>query len=304
MRVLITGAGGFVGKTTQSVWAASDVPKGLVSVIPTQQYDITDPDSLAAAIDTLSFDAVLHLAAQSNVPKSFEDPSETFTVNVMGTVHLLELLQRNGFTGRFMFVSSGDVYGPVAPEMLPVTEASSTRPANPYAASKLAAETAVLTAGRYAGFETLIARPLNHIGPGQSVAFAIGRFANLAARISKGMHPPVVATGPLDVTRDFLDVRDVVVAYSMLLQKGQSGQIYTIASEQERSLQSIFDSLMSRTGYKVTHSIDPALVRPTDLPRMRGSSALIRAHTGWTPQIAFEQTLDEIFFAAVTETIQ
>lgn len=293
MKILITGHSGFVGQHLLAKSVLVNSPFELV-VLP-MEFDLHSVDSMAAALSGLNFDHVIHLAAQSNVPVSLSDPVDSFDVNVLGTVRLLEFLRKSKFTGRFLYVSSGDVYGIVDPLELPVTESTLVRPANPYAASKIAAETAALSWGRQAGFEVIVARAFNHIGPGQSTAFAVPRFAQALALIKQGALPPVLTTGRLDVTRDFLDVNDVVDAYLTLLIKGHHGEIYNICSGVERSLSEVLNQLIKLVGFEVQLQQDPALMRPADLPRMVGDASKLRLHTGWLARIPFPETLQSVF---------
>jgi GDP-4-dehydro-6-deoxy-D-mannose reductase len=209
-------------------------------------------------------------------------------------VRLLEQLQKNGFRGRFLYVSSGDVYGTVVEHELPVGEATPARPANPYAASKVAAEVAALSWGRRGGFDVIVVRPFNHLGPGQTTNFSVPRFADALARMQRGTLGLQLATGRLDVSRDFLDVRDVVAAYSALLDHGRAGEIYNVASGVERRLDAVLNELIEVAQVRVELSLDPELVRPVDQPRMVGDATKLRADTGWSPTIPFPDTLRSV----------
>jgi len=303
MQVLVTGASGFVG--SHIVEAAGEWRQrfGAEIVLPAVDLNLTDDRSVECALTDARFDAVLHLAAQSNVPSSFADPIATYQVNVVGTVRLLRALERAGFRGRFLYVSSGDVYGVVQAEDLPVTEAVVPRPANPYAASKIAAEAASLAWGRRpGGFEVIVARPFNHLGARQSATFAVARFASTISAMLRSGGPFELTTGRLDVTRDFLDVRDVIAAYFALLRKGHPNEIYNICSGVERSLADVLAELIGLSALGIKTTIDPALLRPVDLPRMVGSSRKLQADTGWRAQIAFTRTLSDLFDSYLHQT--
>ncbi len=293
LRILVTGHSGFVGQHLLARPGWEDTPFKLV-LLPSA-FDLHSVEAMKAALATGAFDHVIHLAAQSNVPVSISDPVDSFDVNVLGTVRLLEILRENKFTGRFLYVSSGDVYGIVGGDQFPVTELSPVRPANPYAASKVAAEVAALSWGRQAGFEVIVARAFNHIGAGQGTSFAVPRFADALARMKLSKMPPVLTTGRLDVTRDFLDVRDVIGAYLALLIKGRGGEIYNICSGVERRLDAVLGQLIDVAGIDVELRQDPALMRPVDLPRMVGDASKLRLHTDWTPRIPFPETLHSVF---------
>lgn len=293
MRVLVTGHSGFVGQHLIARSAAVDL------LLPDESFDLRQSESMLSVLSTERFDHVIHLAAQSNVAASHAEPLPTLDVNFLGTVRLLEALKQVRFTGRLLYVSSGDVYGIVRNDELPVTETTPVRPANPYAVSKVAAEMAVLSWGRSAGYEVIVARPFNHIGPGQGTGFAIARFADALARIKLGLAPPELTTGRLDVTRDFLDVRDVVGAYFRLLASGRAGETYNVCSGTERRLDTVLAELIALTGVNITRADDPALMRPADLPRMVGDASKVHRDTGWSPIIPFSQTLQDVLSSAL-----
>jgi GDP-4-dehydro-6-deoxy-D-mannose reductase len=293
MKVLLTGDSGFVGQNLRAMHAERGLGDRDFIRLPAE-FDLRSADSVAALLPASGFDAVIHLAAQSNVPASWADPLGTYDVNLLGTVRLLEQLQKNGFGGRFLYVSSGDVYGPVAEHELPVSETTPARPANPYAASKVAAEVAALSWGRRGAFDVIVARPFNHLGPGQATTFSVPRFADALARMQLGLLPPQLATGRLDVSRDFLDVRDVVEAYVALLDHGRAGEIYNVASGVEQRLDGVLQQLIELSQVQVELSLDPGMTRPVDQPRMVGDAAKLRADTGWSPTIPLSDTLRSV----------
>ncbi len=293
MRVLVTGHTGFVGQHMLAHVVAR-AESDLVCVTPPDQFSLDSVAAIEASLAELTFDTVLHLAAQSHVPTSFVDPESTVATNVLGTVRLLQVLESKRFSGRFLYVSSGDVYGNVAAKCLPVRESISPTPTNPYAASKLAAEKLCLAWARFAGFETVVARPFNHLGRGQREDFAVARFADSIARVVTGQSPPRLATGRLDVTRDFLDVIDVVDAYIAILRQGQAGEIYNVCSGIERRLEDLLRILIQCSGTSIECSLDPSLLRPVDLLRMVGDASKLRAHTGWKPTVPLEETLRDM----------
>lgn len=182
--------------------------------------DIRDPSLVSSAIQSIRPDAVIHLAAQSFVPRSFADPLETFHINFCGTYNVLTALKSCGFCGRFLYVGTGDIYGAVERSSLPITEKYLPKPRNPYAVSKLAAEALCFQWSQTEDLDIVMVRPFNHIGPGQDPHFVVSALAKQLAEVKKGLRPPVIEAGDLDVTRDFTDVRDVVAAYKLLLDRG------------------------------------------------------------------------------------
>ena len=284
-KLLLTGASGFVGGFVQQ--AARCAPL----TIDNKDVDLRNADDTDAAVERIRPDAVLHLAAQALVPRSFDDPLETFEINFLGTYNLVAALKKIGFTGRFLLVSTGDVYGSVAPESLPITEEMLPRPRNPYAVSKVAAEALCFQWNETAGFETMVARPFNHIGPGQREDFVISGFAKQIAEIKHGARPAVIDAGDLDVTRDFCDVRDVVQAYLFLLRDGRAGEIYNICSGTERSIRAVLKKMLEIADVEAEITSNPAKFRPSEQRRVYGDCSKIRRHTGWQQSYTIEQTL-------------
>lgn len=284
-KLLLTGASGFVGGFVQQA------TRCVALTLAGKEVDLRDAHAVTDALSRIRPDAVLHLAAQTFVPRSFENPMETFEINFLGTYNLLAALKKAGFTGRLLLVSSGDVYGSVAPEQLPITEELLPRPRNPYAVSKVAAEALCFQWNETAGFETIVARPFNHIGPGQREDFVISAFAKQIAEIKHGSKPAVIEVGDLDVTRDFLDVRDVVQAYLLLLREGRGGQIYNICSSTECSIRSLLEKMLKLAEVQAEIRSNPAKFRPSEQRRVVGDASKLRRHTGWQPTYAIEQTL-------------
>lgn len=290
-RVLLTGASGFVGRHVMA--SGQDGAFAGVEFF-TPAVDIRDREALCKELNGFRPDHVIHLAAQSFVPRSFEDPASTLEVNLLGTLNLLQALDSNGFSGRFLYVSSGDVYGAVNESSLPVNEGLAPAPRNPYAVSKVAAEQLCLQWHRSSRLDVVIARPFNHVGPGQSPSFVVPALAAQVVAVASGAQPPMILAGDIDVTRDFTDVRDVVSAYADLLASGNSGKIYLVGSGVERSVRNILQRLLELAGTQAVVSQDPAKFRPAEQRRMVADSSLIRQETGWVPRIPWDQTLTDI----------
>lgn len=239
-------------------------------------------------------DAVIHLAGQTFVPEAFRDPARTFDINLLGTLNLLQALKARGFQGTFLYVSSGDVYGQVSENDLPITEQQAPCPRNPYAVSKISAEFLSLQWGLSEGWPVLVARPFNHIGSGQKDSFVIASAARQIIRIKQGLQAPQLEVGDIDVSRDFLDVGDVVSAYFALLEKGQAGQVYNICSGQEQSIRSLIEQLADLAEVTMQLVQDPARMRRADQRRVCGSHERLTKTTGWTPDITTQQSLRAI----------
>lgn len=288
-RVLVTGSSGFVGHHLQRVFP---------SFYPLEdgngKIDLLEPERVLKAIRQISPDAVIHLAAQSFVQDAFKNPLYTFNVNFIGTLNLLEGLSKNGFRGKMLYVSSGDVYGIVPEEKLPVNELTLPHPRNPYAVSKVAAEALCYQWSQTGPFEIVIARPFNHIGRGQSRQFALSDFAYQIVAISRKKSLPTLYVGDIDVTRDFTDVRDVVIAYKKLLEQGLNGEVYNVCSGKEYSIRSLLVRLLEISKCEAEIVQDQNRFRPSEQRRMKGDFSKIHALTGWLPQIDIEESLREL----------
>jgi GDP-4-dehydro-6-deoxy-D-mannose reductase len=263
------------------------------------ETDVTDVESVGAAITRAKPDVIYHLAALSHVGDSWSDPSKVLTVNIIGTANVLAGARRLDGDPMIVVVSSAEVYGIVSPEELPLKETSPIAPASPYAASKAAAEQVALQAARGFDQRVVVVRPFNHVGPGQAPIFAVPALAKriLEATATGAKHLDV---GNLSTRRDFTDVRDVVRAYRALATSGISGEIYNVASGVDVSIQEIVDRLLVIAGASLECVLDPALFRPVDVPVLRGNFDRLHEATGWLPEIPLEQTLRDVmsYFAA------
>ncbi|MBC3206076.1 GDP-mannose 4,6-dehydratase [Pseudomonas sp. SWRI111] len=290
-RLFVTGLSGFVGQHLQSRLALPDSSWELLPAAT--PYDLTDTDSLTGLWPQMP-DAVIHLAGQTFVPEAFRDPARTLDINLFGTLNLLQALKARGFCGTFLYVSSGDVYGQVETSALPITEQQAPLPRNPYAVSKLAAEFLTLQWGLSEAWPVLVARPFNHIGTAQKDSFVIASAARQICRIKQGLQAPQLEVGDIDVTRDFLDVSDVVSAYLALLENATPGQVYNICSGREQSIRSLIEQLADLAEVEVQLVQDPARMRRAEQRRVCGSHARLAKTTGWSPAITTQQSLRAI----------
>jgi GDP-4-dehydro-6-deoxy-D-mannose reductase len=287
--LLLTGHRGFAGQSILSRlrdtvgWQAATLPDTL---------DVRSPE-LGATVAAIRPDAVLHLAALTSVAESFRDPDEFFSVNFHGTWNLLRALRDNGFAGRLIYVSSGDCYGSIAESALPVGELTPLKPRSPYAVAKVAAEALCYQWSQTEKIDAVIARPFNHIGPGQDERFVIASFARQIARILAGAAPPQLRCGDLTVTRDFTDVRDVVGAYFALLRDGRTGEVYNIGSGRETCVGDVLAMLIEIAGIEVEASIDPAMLRADEQRRVVADVTKIANDTGWRANIPMHRTLTD-----------
>ena len=309
MKVLITGADGFVGRwmirrlladghevfgalrpaATSHQDGLTDTERESVRWIP---LELASAESVRMAVD-LPYDAVIHLAAVASGPEAARDPGYAWTVNAAGTARIAYVLAEARRTGRadplFLLVSTGEVYGRGS-DGRPRKETDVLLPCSPYASSKVGAETAAFEAWRRTGLRVVVARAFAHTGPGQDTRFVVPAFAQ-RLRYAKQIGAPVVKVGNLEPVREFLDVRDVVDAYARLLTKGVPGEAYNVAGGQGIGLRDLFDRVAAQLDVRVIPETDPELMRPADIPNLVGDGAKLRAATGWTPTHTLDDTL-------------
>jgi GDP-4-dehydro-6-deoxy-D-mannose reductase len=289
VRALITGGGGFVGGHLGAHLAG----KGDDVTSVDSECDVTDLAAVRGVVAASRPDVVYHLAALTHVGDSWTNQSEFTRVNVLGTKNVLDAAYRDAPDACVILVSSSEVYGVVQERDLPLRETFRTAPANPYSSSKLEAERFAKQAYRVNAQRVVIARPFNHVGPGQSTRFVVpGLVSRLLAATQEGRHE--VGVGDLSTRRDFSDVRDVVRAYRLLGLHGQSGEIYNVASGHDVAVLDIANQLRDAIAPGVELVVDPALLRPVEIPVTRGSFDKIHETTGWEPEISLSTSLHDV----------
>ncbi|HEY7412734.1 MAG TPA: GDP-mannose 4,6-dehydratase [Vicinamibacteria bacterium] len=304
MRVLITGVSGFVGGHAVDFFRARNAEVvGLDSRpgnraralgIEVLRADLMDAPAVSAAVARARPDRILHLAAQSSPRRSLEDPAGTLGTNVLGLLNLLEAVCGQGLAPRVLVVGSAEEYGQVDPARLPLREDAPLRPLTPYAVSKIAQSHLALQyalTGRVAAVRT---RTFHHTGPRRGEGFAESSFARQIAEIEAGRRPPVLAVGNLEAVRDFTDVRDVVRAYGLLLEAGEAGAVYNVCSGHGLRLGDLLDALLRLARVPVEVRVDPARLRPSDVPAVVGDPGRLRALTGWEPAIPLATTVRDL----------
>jgi GDP-4-dehydro-6-deoxy-D-mannose reductase len=298
--VLVTGAAGFAGGHLVDLLAAEgcDVvawhrpgghPPRAVPRTRWDAIDLLDRARVDDAVARLRPAAVYHCAGAAHVGRSWDSTESTFAVNVRGTHHLLDALQRAGVAARVLVLSSALVY---ASADVALAETHELAPNNPYGLSKLAQE--MLAARTDGALAVTIARPFNHVGPRQDPHFAASGFARRIADIERGRWAPEISVGNLEARRDIADVRDTVRAYRLILERGRSGRPYNVCSGRALTIRELLDLLLARARVPIAIKTDSARLRPNDTPLLLGDPTRLRDELGWTTTIPLEQTLDDL----------
>jgi len=288
MRVLVTGASGFVGRRLLPALACA----GHDALGVDREVDVCDFEALAGVVAASRPEAVIHLAALSSVAESFQDPEACRRVNVLGARVLLAAVERAAPRARILLVGSAEAYAPTPPGSAPLREETRLRPRSPYARSKAVAERLGRRAARR-GLDVVCIRPFNHTGPGQSDRFVVSSFARQVAAIAAGRAEPVLRVGNLDSVRDFLHVDDVVDAYLRLLDPAVAADVYNVASARATPIRAVLDALIELAGIRPRVEIDPARHRPTDW--LVGDATRLARATGWQPRIALPTLLGAVY---------
>lgn len=292
MRAVITGGLGFVGRHLVDHLRRAGDDVTVLDRHGDHPVDVTDGPAMAAALKGAHPEAVYHLAGWADVGASWRDPVAVFKVNAEGTLHVLRACADAG-VARVLAVASADVYGVVTEDELPLTEASPLRPTSPYAASKLAADALAQQAFLGHGLGVIRVRPFNHLGPGQSEQFVAPAIAARIARAERDA-AGTIPVGNLSARRDVTDVRDVVRAYRLLIERGEPGDVYNVCTGVDLAIQTLADLLVGLAERPIELVTDPSLLRPVDLPVLRGDASKLRGATGWEPTIPIEQTVADL----------
>lgn len=310
MRVFITGITGFAGSHLAEYILASkpDVKvSGLVrwrsrmdnirdiqDKVDLHEGDLKDYISLKKCLKDVKPDYIFHLAAQSFVPTSWRLPAETLSINAVGQVHLFEAVLDLGLTPRIHVAGSSEEYGQVNPDEVPMKETNPLRPLSPYAVSKVAQDLLGYQYFRSYGLHVVRTRGFNHTGPRRGEVFVTSNFAKQLAEIEAKKKPAVIHVGNLEAKRDFTDVRDIVQAYWLSLEKGQAGEVYNIGTGRAYAMKEVLDMLLALSKVKVQVEVDPTRLRPSDVPILLPDCSKFVNLTGWKPRIPFAKTLEDL----------
>jgi GDP-4-dehydro-6-deoxy-D-mannose reductase len=306
MKVLITGVTGFAGSHLADYCLArggvdvygmirwrsrTENIEHLDGKIKLVECDLRDATSTRDVIEQIKPDYIFHLAAQSFVPTSWRAPTESLTTNVIGQLNVFEAVRKIDLKCRIQIACSSEEYGMVHDDELPIKEENPLRPLSPYGVSKVGQDMLGYQYCMSYDMDIIRTRGFNHTGPRRGPVFVVSDFAKQIIDIENGFRDPMIYTGNLDASRDFTDVRDMVRAYFLSLEKGKSGEVYNICSETSFTIREVLDKLLSFTDAKIEVKQDPARMRPSDVPRLLGDCSRFKRDTGWQLEIPFEQTL-------------
>lgn len=310
MRILVTGITGFVGSHlaefllnrddsfevfgTRRWRSRMENIEHLTHKLNLVECDLNDGNSVYQMMEKVKPAWIFHLAAQSYVPVSWRAPADTIRNNVIGQLNILESIRALDLAPRMQIAGSSEEYGLVYPEETPITESNPLRPMSPYGVSKVGQD--MLAYQYYAsyGMHLVITRAFNHSGPRRGHVFVESNFARQIIKITRGEQEPVIKVGNLDARRDYTDVTDVVRAYFLALEKGQPGQVYNICSGTAYSIREILEMLIDISGIDVEVKTDPARLRPSDVPLLRGDYSRFNQLTGWKPRVPLRTTLEKV----------
>jgi GDP-4-dehydro-6-deoxy-D-mannose reductase len=312
--ILITGISGFVGghfvhyllsqgndieihgiSRSKPAWDFVPAVPELLTNHYFHQADLLDIPAIKSLLEEIQPEYIVHMAAQSSVAESWKTPVFSFMNNTNIFLNIIDTVRLNDNAARVLSIGSSEQYGIVSPSDLPLTEETPQHPANPYAVARVAQEElAKIYADGY-GLDICCTHSFNHCGPGQSDRFVVSAIVKQFVQIAHGLQEPVIHIGNGAIVRDFVDVRDVVAVYNLLLAKGKRGEVYNVCSGTGRTIEEVVTLLSEMKGIRVRVHEEQAQIRPIDNPRIIGSNAKIRRDMGWKPLIPFEQSLLSVY---------
>lgn len=308
MKALVTGISGFAGSYMAEYLLDNNVEvigtirnrsrlehiHDILSDIHLIECELRDSFSVEKLITNEKPDLIFHLAAQSFVPTSWNSPADTIYNNVAGQLNIFEAVRRIDLDCKIQIACSSEEYGHVEPHETPIREENPLRPLSPYAVSKTAQDYLGYQYHRSYGLHIIRTRTFNHTGPRRGEQFVTSNFAKQIAEIEKGIRPPIVYVGNLEAMRDFTDVRDIVRAYWLALERAKAGDCYNIASGSCITIRAMLDILLSKCNVTIDIVPDASRMRPSDVQILLGNHSKFTDHTDWEPMIPLEQTLQDL----------
>lgn len=303
MKALVIGGGGFVGPylvrhLTDDLGYEVTVTKTVKETLTmdnatVRNLDILDMEQIRTLLEEEKADYLFHLAAQSSVAYSWKNPTLTVDVNIKGCINLLEAIRLVDKKPRVLLIGSGEEYGHIKKDECPIIEDNVVRPGNIYAATKSCQNMLGRIYSDAYYLDIMMVRAFNHIGPNQTPMFVVADFCKQVADIEKGKQEPVINVGNLSAKRDFTDVRDVVKAYAKLVAGGKRGETYNVGTGHAVAIQDILNKIIAMSDKDIEVKVDPAKLRPVDVPIIEPDISKIKKEVGWEPLIPLEQTLRE-----------
>ena len=309
MKVLITGITGFVGSHLAELCLQKPDVKiygtvrtrsrlnnisHLIPRLELHECDLRDPFAAQKMLKEVAPDYIFHLAAQSFVPASWKAPEETISTNILSQLNIFEGIRQLKLDVRVQIACSSEQYGMVYPDELPINEDNPFRPLSPYGVSKVAQDLLGYQYHASYGLHIVRTRAFNHTGPRRGESFVTSSFCKQVAEIEAGKRPPVLRCGNLDARRDFTDVRDMVRAYWLALEKGEPGEAYVVAAGKAYMIREVLDTVLANARCSIEVETAPELMRPSDVPVLLGDASKFRNLTGWEPQIPFAKTMGDL----------
>nr|MCR5215928.1 GDP-mannose 4,6-dehydratase [Lachnospiraceae bacterium] len=303
-KALITGAGGFVGSYLIQCLHEEFHMDVVATKLPGHQFthpmaevmdlDILQKDDIVELLYEVRPDYIFHLAAQSSVSVAWKKPAITIDINIKGAVNVMEAIRELYYKPRVLLIGSGEEYGHIREGETPINEENALRPGNIYAATKACQNMIGSIYARAYDMEMMLTRSFNHMGPGQAPLFVVSDFCKQVAEIEAGVQEPVIHVGNLSARRDFTDVRDVVRAYALLAMKGIPGETYNVGSGKAIEIRELLDRIIEKSSARITVEVDPAKIRPVDVPIIEADTTKLEEATGWKQEISLDQTLEEM----------
>lgn len=302
-RALIIGAAGFVGSylidhiQKHCVWSivVTKMPQETMACpgVDICDLDILAPEAIERLLEEQRPDYIFHLAAQSSVAVSWKNPGLTVDVNVKGSLNVLDAVRKLDYKPRVLLIGSGEEYGHVRENEVPVREDNVLRPGNIYAATKACQNMIGAIYAQAYGMDVMMVRAFNHVGPNQSPIFVVADFCKQTAEIEAGLKEPVIKVGNLSARRDFSDVRDVVRAYVELMETGKAGETYNVGSGNAVEIRKILDMILCRSKKEIRVEVEPSRMRPVDVPVIEADISKLKTCTGWEQKITLEETIQD-----------